>query len=173
MPVFVRRFVYIAWGLFSLAPSLGAQPPAGPGAVVADYWSATQEGDWGRAASLVHPESLDQLHASMKASVSKVGPDTTFQEVMLGALLGVESLAEFEALDASQAFIRFLTRQAGSPARREALKATTVEITAETLESSDAARVEYVLRTPGETPEPGDFSLRRRDGRWLILFPSG
>lgn len=167
-----RRSILLAAVLLPLLPGTAhAQArPQTPDAVALAFLAAADSGEWARAASLVHPESL----AKFKGAFTEVAAAAAKAEAGGGlqGLFGVRNMNEFEALAPAALFERVMKRLEEFRSNRGA--GQSLVVVGQVAEAGTSI-VHVILRSAGPGEKSADEDVKvstvKRDGdRWGALF---
>jgi hypothetical protein len=146
--VFRAVIFALAISIPSLPPVLAQTPADTPETVAKAYVDATLAGDWAKAASLTHPESLAQFKKLFEPIFANEK-----SAVLAGILLGVKSRAEFDQLSDAQLFVKLtgslMSGIAGElPGFNKTLSKMSFNIIGQIAETPDLVHLLYRTQVP-------------------------
>ncbi len=116
-----------------------AQTPETPESVAKSYFAAMQKGEWGKCASLMHPEAL----VSMKKTFGSIVKTDKSGEAAK-ALFGLKSAADFDQLSDAAVFEKLMSFITDAvPDLKTALAASTSTILGQVTEGTELSHIVY------------------------------
>jgi hypothetical protein len=154
--------------LFALALPIVAQEET-PETVAKAYFAALQADDWTKAATYMHPESLESLKRTLAASVKLDKKNEVGKQ-----LFNLKDNAEFEQLSPAEVFTRVITGlTANLPMMKEMLTDSQTTIIGQVPEAPDLLHIVYRMEMKMQNApvtKLAVMSLKKSGDTWRMLL---